>query len=510
MLGHQFYPTPQSLSRKAIEKIDLKGVNSILDPEAGKGDFLKAVNDCRRSYGTKFSAIEIDENLQKLIPQEYKLIDSDFLEYAGGDQFDLIVMNPPFDNGDKHLLKAIDIMFSGQIVCILNAETIRNPYSNIRKHLVSKLKELDADIEYVKDAFKEAERTTDVEVALIYIDMRKEFEDIFPSDMDVADEYSIDDTDDNNSIALKDDIHAEVARYNHIRDVGVKTIIDFYRNHKYIGEYITINSEKYESSCDVNGLAKKKVNDFICDLRERSWKNVSRLKSVSENMTQSKRDEFNASLNKRSEMDFTVKNIRSFTLSLAETFQLTLKDSAVKLFDEMTRDSAYYPEMKKNILHFDGWKTNNAYKVGKKVILPGFDIGPWHSWNSLGYRAEGKLNDIDKVMSYFTGNVNYDSIVDTMRSAFKDGESKNIKSTHFTMNVYQKGTIHFVFNDLDVLRRFNLFVCKDKNWLPHDYGRKKYDDMKEDEKNVVKEFDGIKNYKYNPVVVNDMLMIEGE
>ena len=27
-------------------------------------------------------------------------------------------MNPPFDNGDKHLLKAIDIMYNGQIVCL--------------------------------------------------------------------------------------------------------------------------------------------------------------------------------------------------------------------------------------------------------------------------------------------------------------------------------------------------------------------------------------------------------
>ena len=40
-------------------------------------------------------------------------------------------MNPPFSEGDKHLLKAINIMKNGgQIVCILNAETIKNPYSN--------------------------------------------------------------------------------------------------------------------------------------------------------------------------------------------------------------------------------------------------------------------------------------------------------------------------------------------------------------------------------------------
>ena len=29
--------------------------------------------------------------------------------------------------------------------------------------------------------------------------------------------------------------------------------------------------------------------------------------------------------------------------------------------------------------------------------------------------------------------------------------------------------MHLVFNDLDILRRFNIYVGKKKNWLPSDY-----------------------------------------
>src|SRR5699024_605063 len=50
---------------------------------------------------------------------------------------------------------------------IINKQTLANAYSNDRQTLLSKLDEYNADIEYVSEAFTEAERKTDVEVALI-------------------------------------------------------------------------------------------------------------------------------------------------------------------------------------------------------------------------------------------------------------------------------------------------------------------------------------------------------
>ena len=55
--------------------------------------------------------------------------------------YDLIIMNPPFDNGDKHLLKAIDLQKNGgAIICLLNAETLKNPYSKYKKRFNIKIK----------------------------------------------------------------------------------------------------------------------------------------------------------------------------------------------------------------------------------------------------------------------------------------------------------------------------------------------------------------------------------
>lgn len=185
MFDNQFYPTPLALASRMVAKVQNRSdIGEVLDPSGGKGDLLDAYKGGRHHYGydpTKMFAIEVNRDLRSILRGKgYTVIDHDFLAWSGPDKFDLILMNPPFADGDKHLLKAIDIMYSGQIVCLLNAETLRNPYTNSRSELLRKLEELDAEIEFVQGAFQFAERKTDVEVALIYINIdRKIEEDLF-------------------------------------------------------------------------------------------------------------------------------------------------------------------------------------------------------------------------------------------------------------------------------------------------------------------------------------------
>ena len=57
----------------------------------------------------------------------------------------------------------------GTIVSLLNAETIKNPYSNERKQLTNLLDKYNAEIEYIENAFSSADNTTNVEIALIKV-----------------------------------------------------------------------------------------------------------------------------------------------------------------------------------------------------------------------------------------------------------------------------------------------------------------------------------------------------
>jgi 16S rRNA A1518/A1519 N6-dimethyltransferase RsmA/KsgA/DIM1 with predicted DNA glycosylase/AP lyase activity len=173
----EFYPTPRKIISKMVSKINLDMMETMLEPQAGKGDiadYIKEQTKYRNSQ-IEIDTIEIDENLRHILKGKgFRVVHDDFLTFNTFMSYDAIIMNPPFSGGDKHLLKALELQKrGGNIVCLLNAETIRNPYTNIRKELVQKLEDYNAEIEYIQDAFIDAERKTDVEVALITVNIPK-------------------------------------------------------------------------------------------------------------------------------------------------------------------------------------------------------------------------------------------------------------------------------------------------------------------------------------------------
>ena len=87
--------------------------------------------------------------------------------------FDLIIANFPFSNWVKHFLKAWSLLWKWEIVCLLNAETLKNPFSEERKLMKTIIKDNNWEVEYIENAFLDAERKTSVEVALITISKKQ-------------------------------------------------------------------------------------------------------------------------------------------------------------------------------------------------------------------------------------------------------------------------------------------------------------------------------------------------
>lgn len=430
--------------------------------------------------------------------------------FSGPDKFDLIIANPPFDEGDKHLLKAIEMMYCGEIVFLLNAETIRNPCTNTRKELARQLKSLSADVEYIDGAFKNAERPTGVEVALVYIRIERQVEeDLFVGVDDKAAPVNPH-IDRNYELTTGRAIEELVAEYNQVIQIGQDTIVGYYRNYRKIGKYIGLNKEakEYAFDSDDEGMTPKMqnhVNDLLKAVRTDFWRRTLELPEVTRRLTSSKREAFEHEITKRCDMDFTTRNIRQFVLNLIGGFEKTLTDAVLEIFEKFTTKHCYsgglYDE---NIHYFNGWKMNKAFKVGKRVIIPiygsygtaftdSFD-GRW----KLNHGAAQQLMDIDLVMNYFDGmESNYLSMTRAIEAAFERGQSSKIRSTYFTVTCYKKGTIHLTFNDEDILRRFNVVACKGKEWLPHDYGTKTYGDLAEEERSVIESFEGQESYMKN-------------
>jgi len=155
-----FYPTPEPLAKKLLEGLDWSFIESILEPSAGKGDLARVCAGLRKEAGyngyyptsdyswddairnADIDCIEIDPTLRAVLEQQgLRVIHDDFLTFETQKRYHLIAMNPPFDRGAAHLLHALDLMErGGEIRCILNAETLRNLYSDQRRELAKRLK----------------------------------------------------------------------------------------------------------------------------------------------------------------------------------------------------------------------------------------------------------------------------------------------------------------------------------------------------------------------------------
>lgn len=511
-----FYPTPKKMIERMAKLI--KGTpKKILEPSAGKGDLVEGIQEASMYHGghycgqkyrhSNFSAIEVNKDLRATLRgKRIKVIDTDFLAYSGPDKYDLIIANPPFDDGARHLLKAINIMYRGQIIFLLNAETLRNPYNNIRQELGRKLKELKANVKYYKGAFKNAERPTGVEVALIDITIERNIEDdLFDGADDTAREArpSIEN---NHELVTGKAVEDLVIEYNDVITIGTETIISYYRNYRKVCKYIGLNkeAERYDhSGKDMTEMMQDQLNDMITAVRVDFWRRTLSLKEVTVRLTSKKQDEFEHALDKRTDMDFTENNIRAFILNIIGSYEKTIMDSVLDIFDRFTIRHCYRNSVhEKNVHYFNGWKTNDAFKVNKKVIMPiyGSYGGAFRDFSggwSLDYKAAQELRDIDLVANYFDGMDGYLSMTKAIEHAFAAGQSRKIRSTYFTVNCYQKGTIHLTFNNMDILRRFNVTACKGKGWLPEDYATKPYRELTHEEKKTVDTFEGKKSYSEN-------------
>ena len=513
------FPTPEHLVRRMLAKVDFRNqkIKNILEPSAGLGHIVDYINKDMNKYNSyNISAIEIDNNCRnQLLLKNINIIDSDFLAYNGLEQFDLIIANFPFSDGDKHLHKALDILFSGQIVCLLNAETIKNPYSNSRKDLVQKLNKLDAKIEYIKDAFLDADRKTNVETALIYIEKYQNVEtEIFNEMSSSIDEFE--DLKENNTLTTRDNITNIVLRYNQDKECITAQIMDFYKNYKKVSKYLTLavvgeDIQRHSSSVkeeikDLTEIMKSKLNYFATKLKRDYWLEAMQLKEISSKLTSKKRKELSSKLNQYANMDFTENNIKIFIDNLIADYPKMIDEAIDDMFDKFTyyafRDGRNVNnEYSKNIHLFNGWKTNTAYKVNKKIILPfRAEYG-----NRLYSEKQDFLNDIDMVFNYFDNkglkndlleytetngykqNISTTNTAEIVQGYLYKGETKNIPTRYFNITFYLKGTVHLVFNDLDMLRRFNIFVGKKRNYLPSDYGYT--------EKQNFKDFETAKEYQ---------------
>ena len=511
-----FYPTPSKLAGKMLSCVDWATVFSILEPSAGKGDLADAisrfVNDIRNSRRVfihqrepYIDCIERDSDLAALLRGKGLLVvHDDFLTFHTRKQYDLCIMNPPFDNGDEHLLHALSLMErGGQIVCLLNAETIRNPYTNRRKVLVQNLREHNARIEFIENAFAHAQRPTDVEIALVYVNIpKKEIPSDILSSLRRASENSTENSEQATDLASADWLQNMIDGYNFEAALGEKLINEFAALRPYMdpgkdhGEPLL--SLKVGSRNTGNNASM--LNAYLYGLRAKYWGNLLRRPELTEKMTSAMQQDYNSKVESLSEYDFSRYNIETVMREIAHQLSRGVEESILDLFEKFSAKHSWYPESENNIHYYNGWATNKAHKVGMKVIIPanGCCADKWRNEKLDTYRVNSLISDLERAMNYLDrGETSFRMPVDRAVRIANMNDMNKADFTYFTCTFYKKGTCHIKFKPeaSRIIDRLNIFAGQKKNWLPPTYGKKHYADMTAEEQAVIDDFQGADSYE---------------
>ncbi|WP_249311958.1 class I SAM-dependent methyltransferase [Congzhengia minquanensis] len=525
MFNKDFYPTPEHLINKMLSGVNLKMIKTILEPSAGKGNIVDSIKKKEGLFSTYYNKItfdidcvELDKNLQHILKgKNYRVVHNDFLTYETMKEYDLIIMNPPFSNGAKHLLRALKMQKrnGGAVICLLNAETLKNQCNNDRIILSRLLTEYGAEIEYISNAFIGAEQKTPVETALIKVKLpevkRQSF--IFDTLQKEQEQKEVEYTEENNQLVENDFLAAIVKQYQMEVEAGIKLIKEFYAMKPYIMAEFKKDEETGETKQTGGCILRLNlsnnwdgqyntlnINSFIREVRGKYWKALFNNPKFIGQLTKNLRDDYYNKVEELKDYDFSLYNIYEVKIDMNNRIVKGIEEVIVKLFEKLSYEHSYSNECSKNIQYYNGWKTNKAYIINKKVIIP--LNGYWGGFRPTNYKVIEELQEIEKCFNYLDGVLT--DAVDlkgALQFAEECGETKGIQLKYFTVTFYKKGTCHITFSNDDLLKKFNVFGSQKKGWLPPTYGKKQYKDMTVEEKVVVKEFDGSES-EYNKVIQN--------
>lgn len=496
MIDFQYYPTPKALADLVWSKFQDRDFTRVLEPSAGMGHMIKAAPRNRYHNGErKIDVIEIDASkhsaLRDLDGARVTVVGYDFLAFESGAAYSHIVGNPPFDSGAQHILHAWDILYDGEICMVLNAETVRNPYTVERRRLVSLIEE-HGSVEYVQDAFQrseneDVEREAQVTVAVVYL--RKQ-----------ADESSIEARMTASLLgSLKRDADGADGSKDHI-DIGGGDVVlpnNFIENSVLAFDAAVIAMRE-------SVLAEAKYNNFAArlgrtlaemdgsggmgrqavkaewvrdtmakrydEMKERAWSGILRSTQVHGKLSRKAQARVESEFAMISKLEFTVGNIHGFLLGLAESATDIQNQMFCDVFDLVTK---YHSD---NCVFYKGWKSNDRHRsCGMRMrttrfILPGWSMGSYRS--SFSYEGLNMLADFDRVFALLDGKTAPEV---PLTSLFKDGHLRELcngarlSGSYFDVRYYPGvGTIHFFATRKDLVDRLNRVVGKMRQWLPPD------------------------------------------
>lgn len=521
IFGTDFYPTPRAIARRMVAKISDKA-EYWLEPSAGKGDIADVIKNPQtwdeytadkttqgrdtdsddryyrshryRDEGAARRQVDVIESHPELTAvlrsKGYPVLGCDWLEYNGTSYYDAILMNPPFSNGATHLLKAWDFLHHGEIVCLLNQETIENPYTEERKRLVAIIKESAGTVEDLGSCFDTAERKTNVNVVMVYLKKiaPDDAADLWAKEAGHEKVYNVEVGDDPNMLAIRDNLANMEHWYNMANEHWMKGIehlrkARLYMNQNKIQDYRSGENRDSDFKT-IAGMALDNSNssrtEFLRRHRLLAWTSVFTQMEFNRWLDSKQQDRFMKDVERDATIPFTAENIKGTLENVFLSRNKLFDESVANVFDELCSnavENASGPERPaclKDRRGAEGWKTNDSYKVNERLIFP-YGCNYDKDFNSFrvrwGDNADRIYSDLDRILSVLDARPfgQCATVGRALQIAFDrkhhSVSSQVTESQYFEIRFFKKGTVHLKWKRLDLLESFNKHAAAGKRWI---------------------------------------------
>lgn len=481
----QWYPTPPKLGRQAWAKFKNRNFIRVLEPSAGDGALIKAHPhwDQRGYYRMPpVDAIEMDLTKHDAIRScGADVVGLDFMSFGNGAMYSHVILNPPFKYGAQHVLKAWEILWDGELVAIINAETLRNPFSKERQ-MLARLIQLYGEVEFIQDAFQGSDvvREAEVEIALVYLKKEANLDvDIFG---DMFDGLAHDGETGEGlagqfrqmfEVALPNSlIENRVATFNAaVRAMQGAVFAEAKAMHyasllgKTMAEHIDQKGAK-ASNVETLTYVKTTIAERYGKLKDSSWAGILRSSNVTSKLSSKAQRRVESEFERIKKLEFTCQTIYGFLLGLVESQGQIQIDMACDVFDAISQHHS------DNTVWYKGWKSNDKHRTcGRKIKLSRFVIPRNRTWcDSLDWDSMQMLRDFDKVFAMLDGQaapeVSLESLFTNHLRELRRGE--RLSGSYFDARFYPgAGTIHFFPNKKkNLVDRLNRLVGRHRQWLP--------------------------------------------
>jgi len=177
----QFFGTPDVLADRLVElaEITVRGDQDILEPSAGQGAIIKAINRAADiSWIDCYELMPLNQQiLKKNLSHKIKIIGSDFLIEAGDKKYDRIIANPPFSKNQDidHVIEMYNCLApDGRLVSIMSNHW-RNTSGKKETEFQQFVERTNAYVEEIPaGAFKES--GTSISACIVVIDKKSDIQ----------------------------------------------------------------------------------------------------------------------------------------------------------------------------------------------------------------------------------------------------------------------------------------------------------------------------------------------